>query len=99
MYNILHLHKLLRQDGRHNYEGLQIPIRSQLNFEKRKSYLQDYWDWQLPLLSKYGFPLGYKHHNTTQNDQINHKSVLQYPSHGDAYLINEIKHGAILGVF
>ena len=51
------LHELLCQDGRHNYEGLQIPVHSQINFDKWKSYLQDYWDWQLPLLIKYGVPL------------------------------------------
>ena len=42
--DILALHKLLHQDGRHNYEGLQVPAHSQLDFVKWKSYLQDYWD-------------------------------------------------------
>ena len=97
--NILVLHELLRQDGRHNYEGLQIPVRSQLNFEKWKSYLQDYWDWQLPLLIKYGFPLDYNRDHTIQNEQINHKSFLQYLSHVDVYLSEEMNHGAMLGPF
>ena len=67
--DILLLHKLLRPDGRHNYEGLQIPVHSQLNFEKWKFHIQDYWDWQLPLLIKYGFPLDYNHCNTIQNEK------------------------------
>ena len=32
--DILALHKLLRHDGRHNYEGLQMPVHLQLNFVK-----------------------------------------------------------------
>ena len=67
--DILLLHELLRQNGRHNYNGLQIPLHSQLNFEKWKSYLQDYWDWQLPLLIKYGFPLDYNRTYTIQNEK------------------------------
>ena len=97
--DILLLHKLLRQDGRHNYEGLQIPVHSQLNFEKWKSYLQDYWDWQLPLLIKYGFPLDYNRDYAIQSEEINHKSALQYPSHVDVYLKEEMNHGAMLGPF
>ena len=67
--DILALHKLLRQDGRHNYEGLQVPVHSQLNFVKWKSYLQDYWDCQLPLLIKYGFPLDYNRCHNIQSEK------------------------------
>ena len=97
--DILALHRLIRQDGRHNYEGLQVPVHSQLNFVKWKSYLQDYWDWQLPLLIKYGFPLDYNRCHSIQSEKINHKSALQYPSHVDVYLTDEMNHGAILGPF
>ena len=97
--DILALHKLLRQDDRHNYEGLQVPVHSQLNFVKWKSYLQDYWDWQLPLLIKYGFPLDYNRCHNIQSEKINHKSAVQYPSHVDVYLTEEMNHGAMLGPF
>ena len=33
--DILELHKRLRQDGRHNYVSLQVPVMSKLNYEKR----------------------------------------------------------------
>ena len=67
--DILVLHELLH--GRHNYEGLQIP----------KSYLQDYCDWQLSLLIKYGFPLDYNRDQTIQNEKNNrcHKECLAVP--------------------
>ena len=56
--DILQLHKMLRVDGRHNYEGLQIPVPSKLTYKVWAGYLREYWDWQLPLLIKFGFPLG-----------------------------------------
>ena len=54
------IHNELRTNGRHNYLGLQVPVQSKVNAEKWASYLADYWDWQLPLLVKYGFPLDFK---------------------------------------
>ena len=54
---ILQLHNELRKDGRYNYRGLQIPIPSKLNLPKWGDYSKEYWDWELPLLVKYGFPL------------------------------------------
>ena len=42
------LHNDLKEDGRHNYLGLQVPVQPKLNAEKWPSYLADYWDWQLP---------------------------------------------------
>ena len=48
--DILQLHRRLRENGRHNYRGLQILVPSKLNPEKWAKYLQQYWDWQLPLL-------------------------------------------------
>ena len=66
---------------------------------KWKSYLQDYWDWQLPLLIKYGFPLDYNRCYNIQSEKINHKSALQYTSHVDIYLTDEMNHVAMLGPF
>ena len=58
--SIIEAHKKLAQDGRPNYLGLQIPVKSSLNDEKFAAYLQDYWDWQLPFFIKFGFPLDIK---------------------------------------
>ena len=57
--NIMELHQKLRNDGRPNYVALQIPVSSKLNPQKWEKYLQNYWDWQLPLLIKYGFPIDF----------------------------------------
>ena len=97
--NILELHKKLRQDGRHNYAGLQIPLMSNLNHEKWAQYLTTYWDWQLPLLIKYGFPLDFDRNFDTNSDKINHKSAIEYPDHVTTYLQEELHQGAMLGPF
>ena len=97
--DILQLHKLLRLDGRHNFRGLQIPVASKLNYDIWGKYLTEYWDWQLPLLIKYGFPLDFDRNIHLTLDKINHKSATGYPDHVDTYLKEEIENKAMLGPF
>ena len=89
----------MRQDGRHNYVGLQVPVVSKLNHEKWAQYLTTYWDWQLPLLIKYGFPLDFDRTLDTNCEKINHKSATEYPEHVTAYLKEELSNKAILDPF
>ena len=79
--------------------GLQVPVFSKLNHDKWAGYLNEYWDWQLPLLIKYGFPLDFDQNCIMHNDRINHKSALQYPDHVTTYLQDEIGNNAMLGPF
>ena len=97
--DILQLHNILRSDGRHNYEGLQIPVASKLHYDVWSKYLTEYWDWQLPLLIKYGFPLDFDRDAHISSEEINHKSATSYPEHVDAYLKEEIDNKAMLGPF
>ena len=97
--DIIELHKKLRTDGRPNYLGLQIPIMSKLNYGKWAAYLHNYWDWQLPLLIKYGFPLDFDRNQDICSDKINHKSAIEYPRHVATYLREEIGNKAMLGPF
>ena len=95
----MELHKRLRQDGRHNYAGLQVPLMLNLNYDKPAQYLTTYWDWQLHLLIKYGFPLDFDRNSGITSDKINHKSAIEYPDHATAYLQEELHHEAMLGPF
>ena len=99
MNDLLQLHKMLRQDGRYNYEGLQIPVPSKLNPKVWEKYLHQYWDWQLPLLIKFGFPLDFDLDSVITSHDINHKSATKYPDHVAVYLAEELQHQAILGPF
>ena len=96
---ITELHQKLRKDGRHNYVGLQIPVPSKLNAEKWASYLTGYWDWQLLLLVKYGFPIDFNRNKNICHTLGNHNSADQYPEHVSHYVQEEIQHGAIAGPF
>ena len=95
--DILQLHKLLRNDGWHNYRGLQIPVFSKLNYDVWGKYLIEYWDWQLPLLIKHGFPLDFDRNSRITSEDVNHKSAISYPEHVDTYLREEIENKAMLG--
>ena len=97
--DILHLHRQLRNDGRHNFKGLQIGVPSKLNAEVWAQYLANYWDWQLPLLIKYGFPLDFDRDSTLICENISHKSALNYLEYVSTYLREEIENKAILGPF
>ena len=97
--NIMELHQKLRNDGRPNYVGLQIAVSSKLNPAKWAKYLQNYWDWQLPLLIKYGFPIDFDRNAQICHDLGNHNSANQYPEHVLHYLQEEIQYGAIVGPF
>ena len=93
----LEIQKMFREDGRPNFCGLQIPISSSLNHERFFHHLRDYWDWQIPFFVKFGFPLDIKKDCEIKNEEINHPSALNFPTHVDHYLSEEKSHGAILG--
>ena len=97
--DILQLHRQLRNDGRHNFKGLQIGVPSKLNAEAWAQYLGRYWDWQLPLLIKYGFPLDFDRNSDLKCENISHKSALEYPEHVSNYLKEEVQNNAMLGPF
>ena len=96
---VLHVHKRLKLDGRPNYRGLQIPLVSKLNFEKFASYLENYWDWMLPLYVKFGFPLDIDENKVIKSDMKNHASATKFGTHVENYIKEEISHSAMLGPF
>ena len=97
--DILQLHRKLSEDGRHNYRGLQVPVPLKFNPEAWAQYLQEYCDWQLPLLIKFGFLLDFDRDSVITSQRINYKSVTEYPDHVTAYLKEELQYQGILGPF
>ena len=78
--------------------GEQINTSSQLNPDVWDAYLHDYWDKQLPLLIRFGFPLDFDRKNVLLSKEDNHSSAQLFPKDIEAYLDEEIKYGAILGI-
>ena len=93
------LHNCLKNSDTHNFMGEQLSISSQLNPDAWDSYLGDYWDKQLPLLVRFGFPLDYNRGRALKSQEENHSSAKDFPEDIKAYLHEEISHGAIMGPF
>ena len=78
---------------------MRIPLRTQLNVKEWESNQVDYWDTQLVQLIKFGFPLDFNRDSPLHWEDKNHNLALLFPEHVDAYLKEEISHGAIVGPF
>ena len=74
-------------------------MQSQLNPDVWDILLQDYWDKQLCSLIRFGFPLDFDRHMSLKSHFENHFSAKTFPQDIDAYLQEEISHGAIIGPF
>ena len=77
----------------------QIQIQSQLKSDVWQKYLTSYWDSQLVLLLRYGFPLDFDHKSPLESVEENHSSANQYKKYVQAYLNEEKEFGAMLGPF
>ena len=97
--NYLELDKLVKQFDCRNFLGAQIPVVSNLNIDKWKFHLRDYWDKQLLDLLEFGFPLDFNKSTVLTSTEENHASAKQFSSHVETYIQERIKHGAMLGPF
>ena len=77
----------------------KLQIQTQLNSDRWRYYATDYWDKQLPDLIQYGFPLDFDRKCTLSSSNTNHASALNYETHVDAYIQEELEHGALYGPF
>ena len=69
------LHRIMMDAREYNYLQNQI----NLNPDVWDQYLHDYWDKQLPLLIRFGFPLDYNREGTLISQQTNHASAIEFP--------------------
>ena len=96
---IFDIHRCIKVSGTHNFMKTEIQIQSQLKPEIWQKYLTNYWDSQLLLLIKYGFPLDFNHNSPLRSVDNNHSSATQYHKDVQMYLDIEKNFGAILGPF
>ena len=97
--NPLVLHNMVKNSGDYNFMKSQITVKSQLNPDVWDSLLTDYWDNQLCSLIRFGFPLDFQRDCPLRSHLENHTSAKTYPQDVEAYLLEEIGYGAILGPF
>ena len=97
--NIFDIHRRIKVSGNHNYMGTQIQIQSQLKPDIWQKYLNNYWDSQLVLLLRYGFPLDFDYASPLKSVHQNHSSATDHTEDVKAYLTEEKDFGAMLGPF
>ena len=93
------LYDITRNETKFNFLSAQIQLDSQLKADTWEKLLVNYWDQQLPYLIRYGFPLDFDRNSKLGTNNKNHTSALAFPQDIDAYLKEEISHGAIFGPF
>ena len=96
---ILDVHRSIVNTKTHNFMEAQIEIESQLNPDVWDKYLKNYWDKQLPLLIRYGFPLDFDNASPLQHEENNHASANLFTKDVSHYLQEEMGFKAILGPF
>ena len=90
-------HQIIKASGEYNFNQCQINIKSQLNPDAWDRLLQGYWDSQLPLLIRFGFPLDFDRNIPLESHLENHNSAKNYPNGVRAYLEEDKSYNAILG--
>ena len=97
--DLITIHNYVKETKKFNFMGAQICVPSQLNVDKWQTYLEGYWDKQLPFLLRYGFPLDFDHNTPLRSQHKNHSSATDFPQHVEKYFKEEGKFGAIHGPF
>ena len=96
---IFDIHRSIVDTNTYNFMEAQIEIKSQLNPDVWDKYLKNYWDKQLPLLIRYGFPLDFDTASPLQHEETNHASANLFVKDVFHYLQEEMSFKAILGPF
>ena len=98
-FDPLQLHEKIKKSGKYNYLYSQFIVDSQLKPEVWDKLLQGYWDKQLPLFIRFGFPLDFDRRATLVSHLDNHSSAKAYPEDIKAYLQEETAYKANLGPY
>ena len=92
-------HLKVRSSGVPSFLLERILVKSQLNVTEWKKVFKNYWDQQLVQLVEFGFPLDFNRNSVLYHDEKNHSSAIEFQADIQAYLDEEINHGAIMGPY
>ena len=95
-FDAIQLHKEIFASATYIFLKARVQPPSNINFEKLDDICRDYWDWQLPLFLRYGFPLDFPDlaRKSLVSTDVSHASASQYPSDIEHYIETERKYGA-----
>ena len=69
-----------------NLIGARVQVNYTLNLDLFDVLLKDYWDWQVALFLRFGFPMNFQGQCSDLHDINAHKSAELFQSHVDMYL-------------
>ena len=95
----IEMHRIVKQSASPSYLNCRIPVKSQLKVHTWEKVLANYWDVQLTQFLRYGFPVDFNRNSQLESEKANHSSATQHADDVNAYLAEELQHGAILGPF
>ena len=100
-FDAIKVYEKVKATGTYNFLQARIQIPTNITLDLLDKVCEGYWDWQLPLLLRYGFPLDFpeKALSSLISSEVNHSSALKHPSDIVNYLDSEIQHHAIIGPF
>lgn len=93
----LELANTVRQSGKPNVYGLQIPIYSNWNFSLLDCLARSTSDREVVSFLRYGWPLNRELPVAVTVCLSNHIGALQYPKQVQEYLIKEMQHKTLVG--
>ena len=98
LYSDLEIAQAVNKSGVCNAVGLRIPLKSNWNIELFWQLCTSRADREVALYLLYGWPLNRDNGPVAQTIG-NHKSALNYPQEVTAYIMKEIRLGAMIGPF
>ena len=87
------------RSGEYNFALAQVPIKTSFNIDNWITYLHDYDDFIIVQYLRYGWPINYQSNVLPQSTLNNHSSAIKNNLCLMDYLIEELAHGAIIGLF
>ena len=95
-FDAIKVYEKVKATGTYNFLQARIQIPTNITLDLLDKVCEGYWDWQLPLRLRYGFPLAFpeKALSSLISSEVNHSSALQFPS--DIKIILSLKFNIML---
>ncbi|KAI8515333.1 cytoplasmic pattern recognition receptor signaling pathway in response to virus [Branchiostoma belcheri] len=93
------LHQLVKASGLYNFQGLRVPVPSNLHISAWRNGLQDYSDAVVADFLEFGWPINYSSDVPPRPVTKNHSSATHFAEHVDNYISKELSFNSISGPF
>ena len=65
-----------------NFLGARVQVNFDMNLDLIDQLCVGYWDWQLPLFLRFGFPMDFRgEYDILRNESFSHASADKHPEH------------------